>query len=150
MAFGMRGPLSRQVTWLTERLAWIDNPCKGALMDHTTTWSMSSQGLVQYLIGPYHLYCPSFRNTIYANCTHMISTDINWLLLIMKVHPYWKYNTTVPPTNNFLNIRAFSRIFRIFVNIRENSRFFFFLFFFPSPFSPLIYAWSCSIHVDLF
>ena len=70
---------------------------------------------------------------------------------------------TVPPTNNFPNIRAFSRIFANFANIRENSRkfeifffffffFFFFvlLFFFPSPFSPLIYAWSCSIHVDLF
>ena len=54
---------------------------------------------------------------------------------------------TVPPTNNFPNIRAFSRIFANFANIRENSRkfkifffFFFTFFFFPSPFSPLIYA----------
>ena len=39
----------------------------------------------------------------------------------------------------FAHFREFREYSRIFAKIRENSRFFFF-FFFPSPFSPLIYA----------
>ena len=56
------------------------------------------------------------------------------LVLLRFGDPRALFGCTVPPTNNLPNIRAFSRIFANFANIRENSWkfeiFFFFFFFF--------------------
>ena len=92
------------------------------------------------------LECQSKNN---LDCSYRITFYVH-----IRIRANVQTKCTVPPTNNFPNIRAFSRIFANFANIRENSRkfeifffffFFFYFFFFPSPFSPLclILFYSC-------